>query len=174
MNNGSHAGLRLAARASEPECPPEDEDEPEDGEASEGKTKKEKCDMDKTHTQADVEQAASAASAAANERFGKVLASDQYAGRESLAHKLLGNAALGADDIIDALASAPKAASPAPEAGQNAAEEAGRQVMRDALAEAGNSNVSPDGGAGGSGNAEANIDALWDTAYARVAPRKVA
>lgn len=168
MNNGSHAGLRLAARASEPERKPDTEDEPEDETNVDGDEEEENCNMDKTHTQADVEQAALAASTAANERFGKVLASDEYAGRENLAKTLLGNVALGADDIIAALAAAPKAV----EANPEASEEGGRQEMRSVLASQGNSDV--EAGGGSTGHQEANKDALWDNAYARVAPRKVA
>lgn len=109
MNNGAYAGLRRAPRAAKPD-PDTTEDEMPEDDCSEGEKKE--TDMDKTHTQADVEtaaaQAAAAATRAANERFGAVLASEHYVGREALGQKLLGNEKLSAEEIIDMLQAAEK------------------------------------------------------------------
>ncbi len=111
MNNGAYAGLRRAPRAAMPD--PENDELPED-ESAEGKDKE--TNMDKTHTQADVDQAAqaaaSAAAKAANERFSTVLASEHYAGRETLAHSLLAKDVLSAADIIETLQAAEKKTAP--------------------------------------------------------------
>lgn len=111
MNTGAYAGLRRAPRAAMPD--PEDENQPED-DCSEGEKKED--NMDKTHTQADVDQAAAAAATtatkAANDRFNAVLASEHYAGRETLAHSLLAKDALSAADIIETLQAAEKKAAP--------------------------------------------------------------
>lgn len=50
-----------------------------------------------------------AGAAAERERFNKVMASEHFAGREKLAVKLLGNAAMDADSIVEALAEVPAA-----------------------------------------------------------------
>jgi len=111
MNNGAYAGLRRAPRAAMPD--PENDELPED-ESAEGKDKE--TNMDKTHTQADVDQAAQAAATAAakaaNERFSTVLASEHYAGRETLAHSLLAKDVLSAADIIETLQAAEKKTAP--------------------------------------------------------------
>lgn len=108
MNDGAYAGLRLAARASEPESDPNN-NEPED-DCAEGEKKEPK--MDKTHTQEDLDKAASAAAKAASDRFSAVLASEHYAGREALGQKLLGNDKLSAEDIVDMLQAAEKKPEP--------------------------------------------------------------
>lgn len=69
--------------------------------------------------------------AAANTRFNAVLASEHYAGRETLAQTLLGNDKLTAEEINTALASAPKAAAPVAAEGDDAED---RAAMRANLA----------------------------------------
>ena len=72
--------------------------------------------MDKTHTQADVDQAAAAAKPRRprpqTTASTAVLASEHYAGRETLAHSLLAKDALSAADIIETLQAAEKKAAP--------------------------------------------------------------
>jgi len=62
--------------------------------------------------------ATAAATKAERERHATVLASEHYAGREALAHKLLAKD-LDAETIADALSAAPKAAAPAAKADEN-------------------------------------------------------
>lgn len=111
MNNGAYAGLRRAPRAAMPD--PDETETPED-ECAEGKDKE--TNMEKTHTQADVDQAVATASAAAmkaaSERYNTVLASEHYAGRETLAQALLAKDALSAQDIIETLQAAEKKSAP--------------------------------------------------------------
>lgn len=128
MSDGAYAGLRLAARAGEPKTEPE-ENEPED-ECAKGKDKEPK--MEKTHTQEDLDQAASAAAKAANDRFNAVLASEHYVGREALGQKLLGNDKLSADDIVDALQAAEKKPEPEASSDDGAAMLAGMRANADA------------------------------------------
>lgn len=166
---GSHAGLRLAARASEPDDNPEDDDENRpDGDAK-GKKKEDAMSDVKTHTQADVDKASAdataAATLAANERFNAVLASEHYAGREPLAQKLLGKADLSADDIIDMLQAAEKkhaaeANDLSDEDRRKAAEEGGRQEMRDQLGKDKNSDADPNDGK--QPDSKAKGAAAWD------------
>lgn len=164
--NGPYAGLRMAARAGKPDPENTETMEPEDEEeSSDAGGKKEKETMnDKTSAAAlDAAKAEGRKEgfAEANERFSAVIASEHYAGREQLAHKLLGNVNLGADDIIDVLQAAEKKAgveastndTPDPEA-------AARGVMKAAIEETGNSDADADGG--GSGAAKSNPQAVWD------------
>lgn len=131
MSNGDYAGLRLAARAGKPD--PEDETMPEtdEDEASAGDGKKKEDTMTEPTTEDAIAKARQEARAEANARFTSVLASDHYAGREALAQTLLGNDKLSADEIVAALAAAPKAA-PAPTT--DADDEAARAEMRNSLA----------------------------------------
>lgn len=111
-----------------PDGPGEDETE-EEAPASK---KKDKPMTTENTDQAALDTARTEGFAAANARFNAVLASDEYTGRETLAKTLLSNDKLNAEEIIGALATAPKAA-PA----QVAAEEddaAGREAMRQNLA----------------------------------------
>lgn len=105
---------------------------------------------------------------AANERMNQVLASEHYAGRETLAQSLLASDKLTAAEVIDHLAKAPKAAAPVgaeltDEQKREAAEAGGRAEMKDALAASGNSNI--DAGGGAKPDAKAEADAVWNKAY---------
>lgn len=174
----SHAGLRLAARASGPDASPNDENKPDDSNAK-GDPKKDNAMSDtKTLTQADVDKASAdaavAATLAANERFNAVMASEHYAGREPLAQKLLGKSDMSASDIIDMLQAAEK--KPAAQASElsedgrrNAAEEGGRAEMREQLGKDKNSDIDAGGGKDGK-PAAADASKVWGAAYARVFP----
>lgn len=175
--NGSHAGLRLAARASEPNEEPDTQPEPE-GAKPKDKKKEDEMSDSKTHTIADVEKAAAdaatAATLAASERFNAVLASEHYAGREPLAQKLLGNVSLSAADIIDMLQAAEKkpdaeSSEMSDEDKRRAAEEGGRQEMREQLGKDRNSTIDADGGTpGDKAKARAAGLAAWDTVIAEM------
>lgn len=111
------------------------------------------------------------ATQAATQRMTTVFASEHYAGREPLAAKLLGKS-LSAEDIIDLLADAPKAAPVALTAEQiaaaaEAAEVAAREEMARTLAETGNSNIDANGGQGGASkpDTKAEADTVWGHAY---------
>ena len=113
-----------------------------------------------------IAKASADATAAANARFSAVLASEEYAGREPLAQKLLGNANLSADDIIDTLKAAEK--KPVQEAADASsaaagAEEAARQEMQAELARNKNSNVDANASGEGVGGAT-DASALWGQA----------
>jgi hypothetical protein len=90
--------------------------------------------------------AAQAATKAAHDRMTAVFASEHYAGREAMAAKLLGKAAMSAEDIIDVLASTPKTETTAltPEQQKAASEEAARKEMQAAIGSQSNSNVDAD------------------------------
>lgn len=170
--------MRLAAfRAAqtseeEPEIPaPAVPDDDEDEETTTTSTKKKEASMaDETTTEAALEQArteaATAATKAANARFSAVLASEHYAGRETLAQTLLGNDKMSAEEITAALAVAPKGGT---EASTTDADAAAREEMRNAISETGNSEADASGGGKGKGDkgedpaATAN---LWKTAIA--------
>lgn len=145
---------------------PEEEDECDAGNGS----KKKDCEMTDTttDTEAAVAKARTEATEAANKRFSTVLASEHYAGREALAQNLLGNAALSAEQIVAALEAAPKAgaAELSDEDKRKAAEEAGREEMKAALAANNNSEVDANGdGKGGKPDTAAAASASWDKAY---------
>lgn len=177
--SGSHTGLRLSARdASTPGNSHEDANKP-DGKVAEGNHKEDEM-SDKTFTRADIDAAtataASASTKAANDRFSAVLASEHYAGRETLAQTLLGNDKMDAADIVAALAAAPAPAASADPTtttqSQEAAEAAARRVMQDALNEQQNSDVDAGGGGGANASEESKkqmaADAVWDKANAAV------
>lgn len=144
---------RLAAHRAATKPNNETVDEPEDEEIEEpdastsnGKDKK----MTDTNTAA-VETAKKeghdSGFKAANDRMNAVFASEHYAGREALAAKMLGKPGLSAEDIIDVLASTPKAASSelSAEEQRTAAEEAARTEMQAAIKNGGGgSDVGPD------------------------------
>lgn len=171
MSNGDYRGLRLASRAGDPEPETTPEDAPEDENSPDGKKKKDTQMSDKTFSQADIDKASADATTAANERFSKVLASEHYAGREKLAQNLLGNAALSADQIIAALADAPKteAKELTAEEAAAAAEAGGRAAMQEALAENENSDAAPSAG-GGKPNDQVDAGPIWDQAIASLSP----
>lgn len=171
MNDGAYAGLRLAARAGDPEPENNPDNQPEDEKTSAG-TKKKEDDMSTANKdqEAAVAQAQADAKAEgmreANERFSKVLASEHYAGREPLAKKLLGNASLSADEIIETLSVAEKKADQQAEerANAEAAEEGGRKEMQAALSETKNSNIDAEGS--GKSGPKADSSKIWDQAIA--------
>lgn len=109
---------------------------------------------------------------AANDRMSAVMGSEHYAGRETLAKTLLANEKMTAEDITTALAAAPKAAAPdnpalSAEEQRAAAEEAGREEMKGALADTKNSNIDPGAGGGGKPDAAAEATAFWDRVHAQ-------
>ncbi len=170
MTDGAYAGLRMAARADEPD-PENTETDPDDEEcSSDGKSKKkDKKDMNEQDQKAAIDKAYSEGFAASNARFGKVLASDEYAGREPLAQSLLATS-LSADEIITTLASAEakpvNSAEMSDDDKKAAAEEAGRQEMKDALKESQNSDVDADAGSAPKGPAASAK--IWDQAISEV------
>lgn len=91
----------------DPEYP---EDEPEDEQEPASKKKDKKPMTNESETEAAIAKAKADATTAANARFSAVLASAEFAGRETLAQTLLAQEALDADAIIAALAAAPKPA----------------------------------------------------------------
>jgi hypothetical protein len=168
MSNGAYAGLRMAARADDPRAQnedrkPDDSDEEEDGREEREPTM---ASITKEEHDTAIAKASADATAAANARFSAVLASEEYAGREPLAQKLLGNANLSADDIIDTLKAAEK--KPVQEAADASsaaagAEEAARQEMQAELARNKNSNVDANASGEGVGGAT-DASALWGQA----------
>lgn len=148
----------LAPQASAESMPPKKENCSEDGDEDD-----KEGDSDPGMKGKDKAEASQGdAFAQVNARFQTVLASEEYAGREQLAHTLLGNASLSADNIIAALAAAP---SPNAKAGD--AEAAARAEMKSALAETSNSNIDANTPKPG---AAANATAIWDKAIAKVVP----
>ena len=110
----------------------------------------------------------------ANERMNAVFASEHYAGREGLAAKMLGKQGMSADDIIDILAATPKADTSAMSAQQReAADEAGRKEMRDALIQSGNSDIDANDAAGKSGGKDKSAEAQQAKAGWKRAASKV-
>lgn len=176
MSNGAYAGLRLAARASNPDPDNDPNSEPDgndDGATPpKGKKKKDETQMNDEASAAAIAAAeqtgVSKGAKAANERFSAVLASEHYAGREKLAHKLLDNFSLSAEDVIGALAEAPKGGAQAEAADPEAA---ARQAMQNALAASANSDIAPDGGANAGGKGKQDASALWAQAQASLNPR---
>ncbi len=121
MSTATYAGLRAAVRAGspkpddmDPETNSEGEEEADDAEAGK-KPKGKKKDEYMTESEANAAIAAARAEgfAEATARANTVLASEHYAGRETLATTMLANDKLSADEITTMLAAAPKAAAPA-------------------------------------------------------------
>lgn len=169
MSNGPYAGLRLATRASSTP----DDDMPNNETIEAGDQKKDD-EMTEEEHKAAVAQAHDAGKkegfAEANDRFAAVIGSEHYAGREGLAHKMLGNAKLGADDIIETLSAAEKKPETQADAGdtQAKADEAARSEMKAAIAETANSDIEPNGG-GNAGQSKAqDASSIWDKATAKV------
>lgn len=174
----NYAGLRRVARAVDAEPTPENEPDAPKGPKAEQKkevtmTEEEKLAAAKAEGKS---EALAEASAAANARYNTVLASEHYAGREKLAAKLLGNDKLDATEIVGMLAEAEKAAPVAadPETNRAAAEEAGRQTMKEALEENANSNIDANNGGGKPLDAKAKAAGVWDRANAKVGRAKPA
>lgn len=177
----AHRAASAARTTSEGDLPEDETDPnlPEDEDCSgdpkpKGKTKdKTMTDIPKSEHEAALAKATTDAVAATNTRWGAVLASEHYEGRETLALNLLGNAALSADDITAALAAAPKA-SPVAATSEVDAEAAARDEMKQAIA-GGAQNSTVDAGSGGtSGATAASTDALWAKAINRVCPTAAA
>lgn len=177
----AHRAASAARTTSEGDLPddetdpnlPDEEDCSGDPKPKGKKKDKTMTDIPKTEHEAALAKATAEAVAATNTRWGAVLASEHYEGRETLALNLLGNAAMSADAITAALAAAPKAA-PAAEKIEGDPEAAGREEMKKALAEAGgNSSIDARSG-GNSGAAAASTDALWAKAISRVCPTAAA
>jgi len=162
---------RLAAVSSD-ENDQDDENTPDD--PTNPKCKK------KDHDMSDEQNAAALGTAkkeghdagfkAANDRMNTVFASEHYAGREAMAAKLLSKPGMSAEDIIDVLADTPKADKKglSEEEQRAAAEAAGREVMKDALASgAKNSNI--DANDGNKPDSAAAVNDLWGQAVKSVA-----
>ncbi len=132
-------------------CSEDGDEDDKDGDSDPGMKGKDKAEASQGDAFAQV-----------NARFQTVLASDDYKGREQLAHTLLGNASLSADAILAALAAAP---SPTVNAGT--ADDAALAEMRAALASTGNSKIDANAPAPG---AAAKAASVWDTALAKVSP----
>lgn len=119
----------------------------------------------------DSEEQIAAARADERQRFTTVMASDHYIGREGLAATLLASDKMTADEIVTALAAAPKAAAePAESAGDP--EAAARAEMQAAIAATGNSSVDA-GGADAASKATKSKAAseAWDRVYADLHPK---
>lgn len=165
------AAHRTSVSAEDPEVP-NSPDAPDETETPETPKTKEKPMPTEDDMQAAVATAKTEARSLgfkeANERMNKVFASEHYAGREALAQSLLASEALSADDVIGHLEKAPKAAattttSLTDEQQRKAAEDAGREEMKKALEETGNSNIDADSGKKPDKKAES--DNVWAKAY---------
>lgn len=138
-------------------------------------TIKEKATMDEAAMKAAVEAARTEGHTAgfteANERMKAVFASEHYAGRETLAAKMLGKPGLSAEDITDVLADAPKVEPKAEvdqAAANAAAEEAARKEMKEAINSGTNANIDASGGS------KPNAKDPWDSVLADIAPNNKA
>lgn len=159
--NGAYAGLRMAARAASPDPESNPQHQPSEEESDAGCSRKDNETMTDTTTNDEaIAQARAEATAAANARFGKVLASEHYAGNEKLAATLLANDKMSADEVIAALAAVEK-----PEAAAADPEAAARDEMKAALAEASNSGI--DATAGSPPSMAQETSASWDRIYDR-------
>lgn len=146
---------------------------------SKSKSKRKEDDMDEKEQAAAVSAARKeghdAGFKAAIDRMNTVMASEHYTGREKQAATMLGKPAMSADDIVDVLADMPKVEKQelSAEEQRAAAEAAGRQEMRDAIAGGQNSSVDAGGSAAPGGDGKRNASetsALWDKAIAKVCP----
>lgn len=166
MSNGPYAGLRMAARAAQPDPetnPNEPEpDEDEDDTSASSEQQKDKKPMD-TNCNAD---AVAQAVNAERQRTSAVLASEHYAGREKLAASLL-ETELSADQIVTALA----ASNAAPAKAEADPESAARDEVRTVLGANANSGIEPGAGTSPQDDAKAS-DASWDRAYDRMCGSK--
>lgn len=109
----------------------------------------------------------------ANDRMNAVFSSEHYAGREQLAHTMLGKK-MSAEDIIEVLASAPKieAVETDPAKTEAAAEAAARDEAKKAIAATGNSNLDATGGSGTTTTDAQASSQIWDKAVSRIFPSK--
>lgn len=153
-------------------------DHDDDGASPPSKSKRKDKDMAEADQNAAVDTAKKeghdAGFKAATDRFSAVMASEHYAGREAAAGKLLTKASLfsaSADDIVDLLADMPKVEQAAltEEQQREAAEEAGRKEMKEALETGKNSNIDAGGNGGGKDKAESSA-AVWDSAISAICP----
>jgi hypothetical protein len=162
------ATLSAADDGDEDDDVPGQEPDEDDDETQLPNSRKKDKTMTDTTTKADIDTARTEGHAAgfaeANTRYNTVLGSEHYAGREALAKTLLGNAKLGADEIIAALESAPKTEAAAP-AGDTEADE--RADLRRSLAAGQPGNTTE---AGGEAAPEANHG--WDKIHAEVEQRR--
>lgn len=177
MSRFANIGERLAA-----DLPKTDPTRPEDDE-DELQPESKKKDKDMTTITQEAHEAALATARAeakaegvkeANARTEAVMASEHYAGRETLVKTLLATD-LSVDQITASLAAAPKVEASSlltADELKAAAEEAGRKEMKDAIGQNKNSAVEPGSeGASGDGKMSAQaIDAIWDKAVSRVSP----
>lgn len=152
----------VSAASKDPELDPNETEPDDDGDdAPKSKKKaKEPKPMEDENCNAD---AIAQARADERARFNAVLASDNYAGRETLAQSLLANDKLSADEIVTLLAAAGPVAPAAATASEADAEDAARAEMQAALADNANSNI--DAGAPPA-VAAGNDGSVWDQAYA--------
>lgn len=166
---GLPEALRERSAADDTTLNPEDDDCND----AEGKPAKSNKKKDKTMDENEdaIAQAAAAATQAANARFSAVLANANYATNAALAQAMLANDKLSAEDINGFLALVPK-----PDAGalsedqqREAAEKAGRDEMKVALADQQNSNI--DTGGSSRPDSAAKAASVWDTAYANEFPQ---
>jgi len=174
MSRFHNLGQRLAA--SDPNDDIEDEIDPS---ATPLKSNKKEADMSETNNAEAIATAKKEGREegikSAHDRMTAVFASDHYAGREAMAAKLLGKPNMTAEDIVDVLADTPKAnpSGLSEDQGREAAEEAGRKEMRQAIEGGKNSNIDADAGNGdGKKSDPAAAGGIWDKAIARVFPGK--
>ena len=105
---------------------------------------------------------------AANDRMTAVFASEHFPGREAHAARLLGNAKLGADEVVAELPHFAKQEAIVDQAAVTAAaEEAARQEMAETMQGRGNANLGGDQSTDGK-RGRAAADATWDRARAHV------
>lgn len=158
------AGVRASDETDEDEMETQD-----DGTSPPAKSKRKDTDMAEAEQNAAVETAKKEGQAAgfkaANDRMNAVMASEHYAGREATANKLLSKEGMSAEDIIDVLATTPKAEATAltPDAAKEAAEAAGRKEMQDAIKSGTNSDVDAD-----AGQAPKEANHGWDAIHEEV------
>lgn len=163
MTESTRLAAHRASASSANEDEPINPDMPDDDE--EAGEKKDKKNMSDKEQEAAVAQAAADAKKAENARFSAVLASEHYAGRETLAKNLLATD-LTAEQVVAALADAPKAQAPGASAEdiEKAKEEGQREAMKAALGDDKNSGVDPNGS--GKGSKQSGSASLWDQAVA--------
>jgi hypothetical protein len=118
-----------AAHAAEAEPSASDDEDEDDTDAPSMGDKKKSKDKEKDYMD---DKAIAEAKAEERARFGAVMASEHYQGREKLAATLLANDKMSADEIITALAAAAPAAPAKADDGDDDA--AARAAMRDKLA----------------------------------------
>lgn len=175
----AHRAAKIAARAQSGELDNEDKEipNPDELEADETETtKSKKKDKEMTTVSKEEHDAAVAAAHASGKAEGaketqarteSVMASEHYAGRETLAKTLLATG-LSATEIDKALASAPKieASTIGSEiVSQEAADAAARKVIQDAIGSNVNSAIDVSGGDNLAPNAKAESADVWAKAY---------